>query len=205
MKLSDLEGAANLDKGSLRRTLTKLQSWATSLELAVGVSPNSEPGEGRMRVAPPSLASLAVTGGGGRFVIEIGLSKDLVGPVTHEIKISETVPFMASTTVETLPENPATRIEIATPNIIRYFQLRSRYYASDWNQPVLSKAIDSGAPAEDLVLTLGAEDSGGIGFKLVRVGNEVADEDVVVLGGTISEVGPDDSGGIGFKLLRIPN
>jgi hypothetical protein len=100
---------------------------------------------GKIRVAPPPLNTLAVEGSEGIFTVVITLSSDSIGPELHEIKTSDTLPFLSSTTVVTYPQTPQTRFELATPGETKYFQLRSRYYTSDFNKPVVtSAAVESG-------------------------------------------------------------
>ena len=144
MKIEDIEGASRLDGSAIRRALQKLQNWATGMELAIGVDPLAPTGS-RVRTAPPPLARLTVYGGSGRFVLSIDLPPDAIGPMLHEIKSSDTVPLAASTDIVTFPINPATYTEILAPNITRYFQIRSRYYTSDFNQPKITEAVFSGA------------------------------------------------------------
>jgi hypothetical protein len=145
LKIEDLEGTSQGRPGSVRRAFNSVQSYLTSLEKALGFSPDAAPGGGKLRVAPPPLCSFMVTGMGGRYIVEITLHPDLTGPVLHELKSSDTLPVKGSDTVETYPENPATYIEITLPNTSKYFQLRTRYYTSEFNQPQVSDLIDGEA------------------------------------------------------------
>lgn len=171
MKLEEIDSASR-GHAPLRRLLQKIQEWATGMEQATGVGPLPPAQGGVPRVAPPPKSQLSVNGTSGRFEISIVLAEDLIGPVIHEIKISETLPFIASTTVETLPENPSTSVVIFDPNVTKYFQLRSRYYTSDWNGPVITGAITSHTISLDqLNMMLGPADSGGLGYRLIREPN----------------------------------
>jgi hypothetical protein len=182
MVLSELDAAAKSNP-SLRRVLQQIQDWMTGTEQAVGIAPLAPAQGGKVRQAPPPQATLAVSGADGRFEIKITLPAAAIGPMLHEIKYSETVPFASSTTVVTLPSTPDTVIQVFCPSsdasgIRRYFQMRSRYFTSDFNQPVVSDQVFSGKPAATFTLPpiladagLGAPDSGGVGYKLLRVSN----------------------------------
>ncbi len=133
----------------LRRALQRIQDWCSGVERAVGIDPLAQAkggvGAGAVRVAPPPAATLTVVGGGGTFAVAIDLPDNVTGPVINELKVSATVPFKGSSTVNKYPLNPATYLTINIPNTTFYFQLRSRYYTSDFNQPVVFGPVSSGA------------------------------------------------------------
>lgn len=142
MKLEEIDAAAGKNS-SLRRVLSKIQSWATGLENTIGVDPNSLAGGDTRLQAPPQVTP-TITGAHGRFLIALELPATAIGPMLHEISISTTIPFLNSETVVKLPSNPATYVEVTSPNSTKYFQIRSRYYASDFNQPRVIGPISSG-------------------------------------------------------------
>jgi hypothetical protein len=123
--------------------LQRVESWMTGMEEATGIQPDSAPRrdnhEGRIRTAPPPLCKFTVTGHNSFLLINIILNPALLGPVLHRVKVSETLPFASSTTVETTPDTSNSIILIpATPGVPLYVQLETRYLTSDWNRPTHS-------------------------------------------------------------------
>lgn len=138
MNIDELNGAANKNS-ALRRALLSIQTWATALENRIGVEaiPKASVSKSGKGVEAPPLCSFTVDGATGRFIITIVVPKSVSGPVVHQIKTSSTLPFASSTDVITYPDNPATIVEIYEGNVTKFIQVRSRYYTSDYNQPVV--------------------------------------------------------------------
>lgn len=144
MKIEEIDAAAGKNV-SLRRALQKLQSWMTGVELTTGWDPLASATDGVIRQMPPPLATFTVTGVGGVFRLSITLPAGLTGLPLHEIKVSETSPFMVSQTVETMPLTPGTYLELTRSPALLYFQLRSKYLISDFNRPIVVGPVASGA------------------------------------------------------------
>lgn len=134
MKIPELEAAAS-GNPALRRVLTKIQSWTEEVEKGIGFAPFGTGKAGRKRVIPPPLAGMIVEGLDGHFQVQITPPESATGTMFHEVKSSTTIPFVASQDVISHGVSPEGHLDIILPNSTRYFQLRSRYSTSDFNQP----------------------------------------------------------------------
>lgn len=157
MKINDLDGAAKNNSG-LRRALLYIETWATALETKIGVeaisvASNANKGKG---VAPPPLCSFTAQGATGRFIITITVPSSVAGPVVHQIKTSSTLPFAASPDVITYPDNPSTIVEIYEGDVSKFIQVRSRYYTSDYNAPVVTISNASAGDSGSVPTTAGS-------------------------------------------------
>lgn len=144
MTIEEIEAAADSNP-ALRRVLTRIESWATAMELETGVNPLAAPTGGRKRVAPPPSATMVVNGGNGRFTIVITNPPGVTGTLLHEIKSSLTIPIISSNSIITYGPAPDVLGEVLVANETRFFQIRSRYQTSDFNQPQVFGPIFSGA------------------------------------------------------------
>lgn len=142
MTLGEIEGASK-DNPSLRRMLQAIQGWMTAIEKNIGFDPQVVNKANRI-VRPPPLASYVVTGQDGIYTIQITNPEGLAGQVTHEIRAATTVPVGKSLDIIIRGPSPDTLVTIVDPGTTRYFQLRSKYALSNYNQPQISEAVSSG-------------------------------------------------------------
>lgn len=142
MDLGELEGAA---KGNppLRRVLQTIQAWATGFEVATGINPLAPAHAGKRKLAPPPLADMVVTGVDGHYAVDITNPTTTPG-ILHEIKAATTVPIGKSLDIITIGPTGDLQIDILDPGTTRYFQLRSKFPNSDYNQPQIFQAVSSG-------------------------------------------------------------
>lgn len=144
MKIPGLDAAA-AGNASLRNVLARIEQWTEEMERGTGFVPFGPGTVGQDKAAPPPLASFIVTGANGSFVVEITTPDDARGTMFHEVKSSQSIPFSNSTTIlQHGGPSPSGHIVIVLPSETRYFQLRSRYGSSVFNQPQVSAAIASG-------------------------------------------------------------
>lgn len=144
MRIPGIDAAAGKND-SLRRALSRIEEWTEAMERGLGFSPFGPGKVGQDSSGPPPLATFTVTGDAGNFTIEIQTPDTARGTMFHELKSSQTVPFVASTTILVHGgPSPSAHVVITLPGETRYFQLRSRYATSVFNQPQVSDVVAAG-------------------------------------------------------------
>lgn len=160
MNLEEVDAAAK-GNPALARILRKLEKWTDAVETLTGTDPLA-PGFAKTRkVAPPPLASFTVTGDGGDYAISITNPTDVSGTILHELRGGTTVPINKASDVIVRGPSPDLNYVINDPGTSRYFQLRSKFPASGYNEPQVSTVASSGAtpsgaiPLSELVPVFG--------------------------------------------------
>lgn len=143
MKLSEIESASKSNP-SLRRILQMIETWGTGMEDHLGFNPQAGSQAKNKRVGPPMLANMTIEGVDGHFSIQITNPVGAAGQILHEIKGSPTVPIVKSTDLIVRGPSSDLQYDIIDPGVSRYFQLRSKYAYSDFNQPQVFPSVSSG-------------------------------------------------------------
>lgn len=132
MTLDELEGASK-GNPALRRVLQQVQDWMTGVEKQTGTRPLAG-AVSTFKPNPPALAKFTVTAVGSNFVIQITNPPGVIG-VLHQLIGATTIPIQASTNIIMSGPAPDLQVVIPNPATTRYWQLRSKFQNSDYNDP----------------------------------------------------------------------
>lgn len=132
MTLDELEGAAK-NNPPLRRVLQQIQDWMTGIEKQFGSRPLGG-AQAQFKSDPPPLATFTVAAVGEHYTIFITNPPGVTG-ILHQLIGGTTLPVSASANIITRGPAPDLAYTIVDPSTTRYWQLRSKFTNSDYNQP----------------------------------------------------------------------